>query len=49
MLFLQDPDCPPGHRLLGEEERGARLAAMELEQVWGLAIGYKTYSKVKIP
>jgi len=29
---IPDPDCPPGHRLLGEEERGARVATMEQQQ-----------------
>ena len=41
-FFLQDPDCPPGHRLLGEEERGARVATMEQQQVWALSMNLET-------
>lgn len=29
---VNDPDCPPGHRLLDKEEKEARIATMEEEQ-----------------
>ena len=30
---LQDPDCPPGHRLLSKEEVEERVAALDSQQV----------------
>ena len=44
---LQDPDCPPGHRLLTKEEVEERVAALDSQQVAQRQKQSKTKPRIK--